>query len=65
VLQLPQVTIAAGEKANLSIFDPTESWMVDMIHSCSKSHNSPFHGVELTGKPKFAVNNGQVFRSRL
>ncbi len=65
VLHLPQVTIAAGEQANLSIFDPTESWMVDMIHSCSKSHNSPFHGVELTGKPKFAVNNGQVFRSRL
>ncbi|MBK9246681.1 MAG: dihydroorotase [Ignavibacteria bacterium] len=65
VLHLPQVNVKVGERANLTVFDPSEVWNVDLSHSCSKSQNSPFHGVQLTGKPKYSINNGQVFRSRL
>ncbi len=65
VLLLQEVKVDKGEKANLTIFALNEQWTVDLAHSCSKSHNSPFNGVELTGKPKFVINNGQIFHSNL
>lgn len=65
ILQLPDIKIAKGEKANLTVFAPNEEWAVDLSHSCSKSQNSPFQGLHLTGKPKFALNNGQIYQSNL
>lgn len=65
VIQLQEIKIDKDEKANLTIFAPDEQWTVDLAHSCSKSHNSPFNGVELTGKPKFVINNGQFHQSNL
>ena len=42
--------IASGAVANLTIFDPSASWVVDPAESYSKSRNTPFAGETLTGK---------------
>jgi dihydroorotase len=50
--------ITLGEPANLTIFDPTESWEVVPARLASKSHNTPFVGVPLTGRTKYTLLNG-------
>jgi dihydroorotase len=60
VLGLPVPQISVGEKANLSIIDPSLNWKVDKNKFKSKSINTPFDGWELTGKP-FAVCNNNFF----
>ncbi len=51
--------IAAGEPANLTIFDPTEQWQVVPAHLASKSRNTPFIGVDLRGKVHHTILDGQ------
>ena len=48
VLRLPPVTIAEGQPAVLTLFDPTTQWLFDRPVSPAK--NSPFSGKTLTGK---------------
>ena len=48
VLRLPPVTIAEGQPAVLTLFDPTATWTLDRLVSPAK--NSPFLGKTLTGK---------------
>jgi dihydroorotase len=52
--------IAAGEPANLTIFDPTEEWQVVPAHLASKSRNTPFVGVPLSGKVKHTILEGAL-----
>jgi len=60
ILRLPRISIAEGERANLTIFDPAAEWTVDINRFHSKSKNSPFHGRTLRGKPVAVVNNGLI-----
>ncbi len=41
--------LKVGEPANVTLVDPKRSWVVDPRASGSRSHNSPFGGVELPG----------------
>ena len=50
--------IAAGEPANLTVFDPDAEWQVVPAQLASKSRNTPFVGVPLKGKVKHTVLNG-------
>ena len=50
-------TIAIGEPANLTIFDPECEWTYDKKSIRSKSSNSPFIGHTFTGKVLAVVNN--------
>ena len=50
--------IAPGEPANLTIFDPNETWEVIPAELSSKSKNTPFVGVELKGKTKHTLLHG-------
>ena len=50
--------IAAGEPANLTVFDPDAEWQVVPARLASKSRNTPFVGVPLKGKVKHTVLNG-------
>ena len=50
--------IAPGEPANLTIFDPTEAWEVVPATLASKSKNTPYVGIPLTGKVKHTVLDG-------
>ena len=61
VLGLPAVAIREGEMANLTIFDPAAQWVVDPGSFRSKSRNSPFGGMKLTGKPVGVLNNRGVY----
>ncbi len=50
--------IAAGEPANLTVFDPTASWEVVPARLASRSHNTPFVGRTLHGRVRHTVLAG-------
>jgi dihydroorotase len=52
--------IAVGEPANLTVFDPEESWEVVPAQLASKSRNTPFVGVPLTGRVKHTILRGDI-----
>ncbi|GGC08556.1 dihydroorotase [Dyadobacter sediminis] len=57
ILRLPENSIEAGTKANLTFFEPETEW--DFNKSYSKSKNTPFLGKTLTGKVRGVINNGK------
>ncbi|MFD2935743.1 dihydroorotase [Spirosoma flavum] len=57
ILRLPAVTIAEGQPASLTLFDPAGTWTYD--RTFSKSKNSPFLGQTLTGRVIGTVHHGQ------
>jgi dihydroorotase len=60
VLQLEPVTIAEGEAANITLFDPDAEWTFEKKHIRSRSFNSPFIGTRFKGKALGIVNGKQV-----
>jgi dihydroorotase len=52
--------IEVGEPANLTMFDPAQEWEVVPGQLASKSRNTPFVGVALTGRVKHTIFNGEV-----
>jgi len=59
LLNLAIPVIAEGEKANFTVFNPTEKWQYNAKNNFSKSANSPLLGTELTGKAVLVYNNNQ------
>ena len=55
---MPYGTISEGAAADFVIFDPDEKWVP--CKYASKSSNTPFTGMELTGKVKYTVCGGNV-----
>jgi dihydroorotase len=51
--------IEAGRPANLCLFDPTETWVVDPAASVSRSRNNPFAGRTLTGRVRHTILWGE------
>lgn len=58
-LEIPE--IAEGELADITIFDPEEKWTFTGKDIKSRSRNTPFVGIEFTGRVVGVVNNGQVY----
>jgi dihydroorotase len=56
-LELPRIEVE--EKANLTLFDPSRSWVLDEKTNFSKSKNSPWFGKEITGKVVAVFNNNR------
>lgn len=56
--QLDAGYLAEGGPADLVVFDPKRQFVID--HFKSKSQNSPFQGMELTGKIELTMCNGKV-----
>jgi dihydroorotase len=52
------VPIAAGNAANLVVFDPEERWQVRPAALASRSRNTPYVGVDLRGKVRHTVFRG-------
>jgi dihydroorotase len=50
--------IAVGQSANLVLVDPKARWRVNRFASASRSINTPFHGMELTGQVRHTFFNG-------
>lgn len=53
-------TLARGSFADVTLFDPQKRWTFDVGKSHSKSHNSPFHGAQFTGKVVAAIVGGRI-----
>jgi len=53
-------TIREGNKAILTLFNPSEKWVVTEKDIKSKSRNSPFIGKELTGKVIGIINKTTI-----
>jgi dihydroorotase len=57
-------TLARGNAADITIFDPKKRWTFEAATSRSKSHNTPFDGWQLTGKVVATIVSGKiVFRA--
>ncbi|HEX3074411.1 MAG TPA: dihydroorotase [Ignavibacteriales bacterium] len=61
ILNIPVPKLAAGEAANLTIFDPEVVWTADVKKFKSKSFNTPFDKKLLTGKSLAVINKGQMY----
>jgi len=51
--------IEPGAPANLTVFDPSESWTVDPGRMRSRSKNTAFGGIELVGRVRHTVYEGE------
>lgn len=64
LLGLPAGRLAVDASADLVIFDPNRPWVVDSDAFLSKSNNSPFDDMPLTGLPVWTVIEGRVVYRR-
>jgi dihydroorotase len=53
-------TLAAGARADVTIFDPAKKWTYHVAQSHSKSKNSPFDGWQLQGKVVATIVSGAL-----
>lgn len=56
IFSLEPAIIKEGNKASLTLFDPSKKWTVEAKDIFSKSRNTPFIGKELTGKVVGIIN---------
>jgi len=54
-LEVPKIEVEA--KANLTLFDPDKTWVLDDKTNFSKAKNSPWYGKTITGKVAAVFNN--------
>ena len=52
--------VAVGEPANIVVFDPTEVWTQNVESIVSKSKNSPYLDLELTGRVRHVAFEGRI-----
>lgn len=50
IMKVPGGSLAVGQVADVTVFDPAAKWTVDSRQFKSKSRNTVLEGVELTGK---------------
>lgn len=65
ILKLPKIEFQVGQSANMTIFEPNETWIVNKLKFKSKSKNTPFNNFQLKGKPKYTINNNKIHKCDL
>jgi dihydroorotase len=60
LFSIPNQPIEEGKKAQLTLFNPTENWIFGKENILSKSKNSAFLGIKMTGKAYGIFNNGKL-----
>lgn len=65
VLGIDRGTLQTGKPADVTVIDPKVKWTINKANSRSKSRNTPFHGVEVTGRAVATIVGGAVKMSRL
>jgi len=65
VLNLKEVRIREGEKANLTLLNVDENWIINKAKFKSKGRNTPFDGYKVFCKPYAVINNNQIYYSKL
>ncbi len=57
---LPGGSLRQGAPADVTVFDPSEAWVVDPAQFVSRSRNTPFAGREVIGRNRLTVVGGKV-----
>jgi dihydroorotase len=60
VFKLPGGTLRRGSVADVTIFDPRASWVVDASRFRSKGRNTPYGGRTLQGQTRYTLVGGRV-----
>lgn len=60
ILGLPGGTLKEGAAADVTLIDPNMVWKVDKTKLYSKSCNTPFDGMELTGRAVCTILGGKI-----
>jgi len=60
VFDLPPVRLAGGDPADLVLFDPDAEWTIDPGTFRSKSRNTPFAGMRVTGRVLATICDGEI-----
>lgn len=60
LLEIDAGTLRQGAPADIALFDAGETWTVDETRLHGKSRNTPFKGMELTGKVKMTICRGKI-----
>ncbi|NLK71667.1 MAG: dihydroorotase [Clostridiales bacterium] len=60
LLGIEKGTLKIGREADITIIHPNKKWIVDKKTFKSKSKNTPFDGMELTGKTVATIVGGKV-----
>jgi dihydroorotase len=63
ILGLPGGTLASGATADICIFDPERTWMLDASTMRSSGRNTPFMGWEMKGRVIHTLLAGQLVYS--
>jgi len=53
-------TLSKGSDADITIFDPDDAWIVQSSRFKSKSRNTPFEGLRVTGRVRYTIVGGEV-----
>jgi len=59
LLSISAGEIGVGKAADIMLFDENERWVVDSNALHGKSKNTPFKGMELTGRVKYTITGGR------
>lgn len=60
ILGVPGGSLKVGAAADIVLLNPDKVWTVDKTKFHSKSNNTPFHGLELTGKAVCTICGGKI-----
>lgn len=60
ILHLPKGTLAEGSVADVTVFDPSCTYIIDKNRFWSKAKNTPFHGREVTGRVDMTICQGEI-----
>lgn len=63
VLNLPGGDLSVGAVADITVFDPGASWVVEPARFVSKGRNTPFAGLTLRGRTVTTIVGGRVVYS--
>lgn len=57
---LPGGSLAAGQPADVTVFDPSAEWVIDPARMLSKSRNTPFGGRAVRGQATLTLVGGVI-----
>jgi dihydroorotase len=60
ILSIPKGKLGVGADADITIFDPLASYVIDKERFRSKSKNTPFHGRKVTARVTHTIVAGRV-----
>ena len=63
ILGIDAGTLSVGEKADICIYNPNTSWILNPEQMLSHGRNTPFAGWELKGKVEHTLLNGKIVYS--